>query len=238
MKRTKKEFYDKAYGEKTSHVASQPGIISFLYKRLKKYEVSREDFAYELLPFGQRFLDIGCGEGNLVLRAKSKFGEVWGVDVSSVRVEKAKKRLNDYLNQEKIHFILGDVDEGLPFDDLFFDAVSCVAVLEHVFYPPALIKEIYRVLKWRGELIVEVPNFAWLPYRLQLLSGKLPVTGMEWAHLHNFTQTSLCYLLKSHGFTITQILCGGIFAYIRRWWPSALASDLVVRTEKHKRSSS
>jgi methionine biosynthesis protein MetW len=232
MVNIKKKFYDEAYGGKSPEVR-QPKIISYLYKKLKRYEINREITAYNLIPTGQRFLDVGCGEGDLVLKVKSKFDEVWGIDISSVRIEKAKGKLHSCREESRIHFIQGDVDDGLPFEDNFFDVVTCIAVLEHVVHPPTVVREIYRVLKPHGILILEVPNFAWLPYRFQLLFGQLPLTGMPWAHLHNFTLSSLKELLENACFKITYISCSGIFANIRRRWLTVLASDIVVKCYKN-----
>lgn len=129
------------------------------------------------------------------------------------------------------------MDEGIPFDDSFFDVVTCIAVLEHVFNPPNVLNEISRVLKLGGILIVQVPNIAWLPYRIQLLFGKLPKTGgvylgTDWEHLHNFTKTTLCQLLMAKKFEIKAFSCSGIFAKYRKWWPSTLGADLIVRSVK------
>jgi len=59
-----------------------------------------------------------------------------------------------------LYFYEYDVDKGLPFSDSFFDAVTCIAVLEHVFNPPNVLNEIHRVLKPNGFLIMQVPNVA------------------------------------------------------------------------------
>ena len=48
----------------------------------------------------------------------------------------------------------------LPFDDASFDAVICNQVLEHVFEPDAFLKEIARVLRGGGRLLLTVP-FVW-----------------------------------------------------------------------------
>lgn len=47
---------------------------------------------------------------------------------------------------------------------------------------------------------MQVPNIAWLPHRINLLLGKLPITGgfymgADWEHLHWFTKSSLLELL-------------------------------------------
>jgi 2-polyprenyl-6-hydroxyphenyl methylase/3-demethylubiquinone-9 3-methyltransferase len=179
---------------------------------------------------GHSFLDVGCGEGNLVLAAKSKFEEVYGVDISKTRIMKAQsKSQNSY-----IHFLQCDVQKELPFNDASFDAVTCVSVLQYIMNPSNLINELSRVLKVQGTLVIEVPNFAWLPYRLQVLLGKLPTIGevdkfgMSWA-LHNFTLPILNTFLETKGFRIVHISSSGIFAKYRNWWLSLLGGDLIIK---------
>lgn len=48
----------------------------------------------------------------------------------------------------------------LPFPDMSFDAVLCSQVLEHVFEPDDFLREICRVLRPGGKLLLAVP-FAW-----------------------------------------------------------------------------
>lgn len=88
------------------------------------------------------------------------------VDVSPLRVQHAKKKAKQ-LDGDSFHFYECDVDDGLPFSNSFFDVVSCIAVLEHVFNPPNLVKEIHRVLKPGGIFLKQVPNSVWMPCRIQ-----------------------------------------------------------------------
>jgi 2-polyprenyl-3-methyl-5-hydroxy-6-metoxy-1,4-benzoquinol methylase len=49
-------------------------------------------------------------------------------------------------------------NEKTPFNDNCFDAIVCLDVIEHVFDPRTLIKEISRVIKNNCILIISVPN--------------------------------------------------------------------------------
>jgi len=237
MKDAKEKIYDNLYRYKEASYEASHGVIAFLYKKLSRFEVNRYQAAYDLLPSDkEKLLDVGCGDGDFIFMAKGKFKEFYGVDISSLRIERAKERLKER-PYDNIHFYKCDVDEGLPFSHSFFDVVSCIAVLEHVFNPPHIIEEVRRVLKREGIFIVQVPNIAWIPYRIQLLFGRLPKTGgvylgADWEHLHIFTKTTLCKLLAGKGFEIKSVSCSGIFAKLRKWWPSALGGDLIVKSVK------
>jgi len=202
MNETREQVYNVPY--EIYHAPKKGGFTSLLY-RFRRFTLDRQRVTFDMLSPGQRFLDVGCGFGLLVTMAKDKFDEVYGIDISSSNIERAGRSIEDRSDKEKIFFSQLDVEKGLPFDDSFFDAVSTVAVLEHIFNPPSLLDEISRVLKSKGQFIVEVPNFAWLPRRLQLLFGELPVTGgtdklgIDWLHLHNFTESTLTYSSKAKG---------------------------------------
>jgi len=238
MKDVKQKVYDNVYSRKEISYEPPHGVISLLYKKLLRFEVNRYQSCYNLLPSDkERLLDVGCGDGDFIFMAQGNFDECYGVDVSSLRIERAKARSKMRRSGNNLHFYKCDVDEGLPFVNSFFDAVSCIAVLEHVFNPPNVLDEIHRVLKPRGIFIVEVPNIAWIPYRIQLLFGKLPKTGgvysgADWEHLHNFTKITLFKLLIKKGFKIQTVSCSGIFAKYRKWWPSALGGDFIVKSVK------
>jgi ubiquinone/menaquinone biosynthesis C-methylase UbiE len=240
MKSSKERIYDNVYGRANIRYEASGGLIGFLYKKFSRYEVSRYQAVFNLLPSVEdRLLDLGCGDGDFIFMAKDRFSECYGVDVSSMRVQKAKCRLKEMRNEEKLHFCNCDIDDRLPFSDSFFDVATCIAVLEHAFNPPSTVEEIYRVLKPDGIFVIQVPNIAWLPARLQLLFGKLPTTGgvysgADWEHLHNFTKSILCGLLEEKGFKIQNISCSGIFANHRKQWVSVLGGDLVVRSIKDR----
>jgi ubiquinone/menaquinone biosynthesis C-methylase UbiE len=234
----KERVYDQVYGSKEISYGRSRGPTGTLYRGLQRYEVTRYKATYDLLPLqGGRLLDVGCGDGKFLLVARRKFEECYGVDVSLARIRQAKKSLHGRVHQDGFHFLKCDVDEGLPFDNSFFDCVTCVAVLEHVINPPRVIGEIHRVLKRNGILIAQVPNFAWLPCRISLLLGRLPTTGgvylgADWEHLHNFTKSIITQLLAWKGFKIELASSSGVFARLRNWWLSALGGDIVVRARK------
>jgi methionine biosynthesis protein MetW len=233
----KRKLYDDVYCRRKISYEPSQGLMAYLYKRFSRFNVNRYQVAYDLLPFGDKLLDVGCGDGFFALMARKKFKKCYGVDVSPMRIEEAIKRTQQFTSEEVFYFYEHDVDEGLPFDDSFFDAIACIAVLEHVFNPPNVLDEMRRVLKSGGILVVQVPNFAWIPSRIQLLFGKLPTTGgtylgTDWEHLHNFTDSMLRRLLVNKGFEIEDVQCSGIFAKYRRLWFSALAGDLLVKAKK------
>ena len=175
MKNAKEKVYDNVYGRKEICYESSRGVIGFLYRKLLGFKVNRYQAVHNLLPSGkQRLLDVGCGDGDFIFRAKAKFKEYYGIDVSSLRIERAKEKSKDILDGDNIHFYNYDVGEGIPFGNSFFDAVTCIAVLEHIFNPPNVLDEIHRVLK-PGDIFAKYRKW-WL----STLSGDLIVKSVAY----------------------------------------------------------
>lgn len=220
-----KEFYEEMYGDNRADIRRLP----FLYRKLRRFELSRYDITQKFVPGGRSFLDIGCGDGELLLRLESRYLMLWGVDIAESRISRLRKKLE---SKPHIHFKVEDANEKLGFADGTFDTITVVSMLEHVFNPYHLVKECHRLLCQGGTLIVQVPNVAWFPNRLRLLIGKLPMTsdemGWDGGHLNYFTVASLRGLFTQEGFQVTRVGYSGIFASVRKLWGPMLGSDMVV----------
>jgi ubiquinone/menaquinone biosynthesis C-methylase UbiE len=108
-----------------------------------------------MIKAGDSVLDVGCGTGEITLRAKvrAKAGKVYGIDpapemIAVARSKAARKKLD-------IDFRVG-VIEALPFPDSSMDVVTSSLMMHHL--PEDLkvrgLAEIYRVLKPGGHLLV------------------------------------------------------------------------------------
>ena len=82
----------------------------------------------------EKHLDIGCGDGYFLKRSKCKEG--YGID----------------------KFLGSETTDTLPFPNNTFDYVTMLAVIEHLHSVKPLIKEISRVLKPKGRLIITTPK--------------------------------------------------------------------------------
>jgi SAM-dependent methyltransferase len=99
---------------------------------------------------GARALDVGCGVGQVVARLAEAGFEAHGVDVSEPNIERAKKfcpRCQLYDGRK------------LPFPDAHFASVGALNVLEHVDEPESFIKELVRVTRIGGRIVLSSPNF-------------------------------------------------------------------------------
>lgn len=139
---------------------------------------------------GSRVLDLGCGRGVMLTRLADQGFEVHGADIS----EEATRGVDP---RAEIRIAPNLAAAGYPDD--FFDLVIVWHVLEHLRDPASTLKEIRRILRPGGRLIVAVPNFSSLQARL---------SGRNWfhldlpRHLYHFPLKGLERLLVSAGFEV------------------------------------
>ncbi len=235
-KNLKEATYDEIYGGRG--YKEKKGPVNWLYKHLRRYERTRYQTVFSSLEHGGKLLDIGCGDGDFCIMAKEIYDDVYGVDVSPVRIMNAQKKTSEREDKGNFHFVQHDVDENLIYPNGFFDTVTSLATLEYVVYPYLVIQEVRRVLKLGGHFVVQASNFAFLPSRLALIAGKLPTPGgigdcgVDWERLHNFTPDIMVKSLRQGGFEIVDVTCSGVFARFREIWPSLLAGDIVVKARR------
>jgi len=228
----KKKFTERMYEEDVHLIPVHGRALWFLFTKLQRFNSPWDDVVADLLSGGERYLDVGCGDGDLCLRVKSKFKQIVGVDIAQNRIQRAKKRDRD------IHFSVADFDEILPFKKGVFDALTCIATFQYCFDPYRVVMEFSRLLKKGGVLIIQVPNIAWLPYRTKLLFGGLFTTslaqnyGWDGGVLHYFTFRALEDLLRHERFTIVERTGSGILSKWRRWWLSLLSSDIIIKATR------
>ena len=100
-----------------------------------------------------KILDVACGIGYWLdkYNTHSSPSLLIGVDISSSSIELCKKRFEE----SKVNLIHTSA-ESLPFQNESFDFVSCHGAIHHMQNPELAIKEISRVLKKDGEIIISV----------------------------------------------------------------------------------
>ncbi len=100
-------------------------------------------------------LDIGCGGGGNIRKFAEiiENGKVYGIDYSDTAIHASRKFNKIYINDGTVEIYKASVS-SLPFNEDMFDIVS--AFEAYYFWPdlPKDLKEIYRVLKPKGKLIL------------------------------------------------------------------------------------
>jgi ubiquinone/menaquinone biosynthesis C-methylase UbiE len=100
-------------------------------------------------------LDVGCGGGRTIdkLAAIATQCKVYGVDYSEESVSASKRTNARWIDMGRVEIQHGSVSQ-LPFRDAMFDLVT--AVETHFWWPnlPADMREVFRVIKPGGRLII------------------------------------------------------------------------------------
>lgn len=134
---------------------------------LRRMRISR------VLPVLARFpacdlLDVGCGWDARLLRSiEPLIGHGTGID------QKAPDLASD-----KLKIVRARLDDRLPFADESFDVVTILAVLEHLDDPHSILREIRRVLRRHGAIVVTVPSHFAKPV-LEFLAYKVGIVNAD-----------------------------------------------------------
>ena len=103
-------------------------------------------------------LDVPAGSGLLARRLAALGFEVTCSDINA----------QDFTTSE-LAFRQADLASALPFDDASFDYVTCIEGLEHLENPFQAMRELARVLRPGGTLVLSVPNYLNIERRLKFL---------------------------------------------------------------------
>ena len=162
-----------------------------------------------------RILDIGCGSYPYFL-AHTSFAEKFAIDQIPLPQQTAAE-----LRIESFTLDL-EIKPRLPFQDNFFEAVTLLAVVEHLdpAHMAALFKEIYRVLKPSGQVILTTPA-AWSDGLLKFMA-RINLVSAEEIHEHAYAYTLplLGWYFGQAGFEMTKTQFG-YFEFMLNMWATA-----------------
>jgi SAM-dependent methyltransferase len=162
----------------------------------------------------RRILDIGCGSYPLFLTSIN-FLEKYGLE------KNIQPGLTEELRGKGIILVEGRVadDYPLPFDDDFFDAVTMLAVFEHI-EPANLVhlhSEIYRVLRPGGLYIMTTPAF-WTDGLLRFLAKIRVISDVEIRdHKASYTHLAIASVLQKADFCPDNLKFGYFELFMNTW---------------------
>lgn len=149
-----------------------------------------------------KFLDIGSGEGYVLMDALKRGWDTHGIDIYDSRIESAKDK--------RITFHKGNIFQA-TFPNDYFDCIYMDSMLEHVLDPLRHLDEIRRILRVGGTVYIGVPNedclFNNVKCFLYILSGRSNLSAYlapfkRPYHVIGFTTKSLLTVLRKSAFEI------------------------------------
>ena len=158
---------------------------------------------FEGLPGGTKILDLPAGNGLLADALRAMGHTVVCGDI----------------NRERPDYRYVDMAAPLPFSDGEFDAAVCLEGVEHLVDPVQLIRELSRVVRPGGKIVVSTPNVMNLYSRLQYLFTGTPYqfnpaslpelapgAAADRGHIFPMSYFQLRYLFGQHGVAVKQVL--------------------------------
>ena len=143
-----------------------------------------DDVLAGLIDINSRVLDVGCGDGSLLLHLKkNKRVDGRGIEIDQIKVQESVAK--------GLAVIEGDAEKDLiNYPDTSFDFAILNQSLQQFYDPRKVINELLRIAK---NAIVTIPNFGYWKVRLSLLiGGQMPVTKTLPYTWHNTPNLHMC----------------------------------------------
>jgi ubiquinone/menaquinone biosynthesis C-methylase UbiE len=186
------------------------------------------------------YLDIGSGRGELIREMQQRYRcRVRACDYTD-ELMKADQRV-DLVNLN---------EQPLPYPDHSFDVVTASEVIEHLECYREVLREIYRVLRPGGIVVLTTPNVLNIKSRIRYLTwgfanlfGPLPVKNdalySTGGHINPVGYFYVAHALADAGFvTITpstdKFQRSGFLWYALLWLPIKFMEWKSLRSERHK----
>jgi 2-polyprenyl-3-methyl-5-hydroxy-6-metoxy-1,4-benzoquinol methylase len=187
------------------------------------YELENEGNFFELMKLGlgdidfdaitkrfsrpRSFLDIGCATGMLIQWMGAKGWECEGVDVCRESAEFGIKN-------RQVRISTGTLEEA-RYPSAFFSVVHFSHLIEHVPDPRGFLREVRRILKKDGFVVITTPNIEGFQARLFKERWRSAIAD----HLTLFSIKTMRRLLEEERYTIRQtVTWGGLAAGTAPWF--------------------
>ncbi|MBU0907090.1 MAG: class I SAM-dependent methyltransferase, partial [Nanoarchaeota archaeon] len=137
-----------------------------------------------------KILVIGTGvypKTEFFLFHNFKCKNVFSIDIDKDNLDRAREILPE------LNFLYANAQKKLPFENREFDVVVMTEVLEHLKDERLILKEIRRVLKKNGALVLSVPKRRWF----NIFS---PITHVQ--HIREYCEKRIIQTLEKNGFSV------------------------------------
>ena len=170
--------------------------FEFLFEMEQRHfwHVGRREIIYDLLQQTYHnglskisMIEIGCGNGSVLQYLKNKGVNVEGGDLFLEALQFCQKRVNVPLYQFDVL--------NTPFVNEQYDVVGLFDVIEHIEDDAAVLKEMHRICKPGGRIILTVPANKLLWSYFDVLSH----------HKRRYSKKELCQKLQDAGFAVEKL---------------------------------
>ncbi len=201
--RPKEPIVDKLYDEKISDIDSY-------FEYYKEYIIHENGFVAEAKDLlksikkyikSGRILDIGCACGFFLNVAKQDGWETHGVEISRYLSGYAREKFG-------LNVFTGELEKA-NFSERYFDVVTMFDLLSHLQSPTTTLKEVHRVLRDGGLLMMKCGNKGRLKTKRK---GEISWGSPD--HLYHFSEKNISELLEKSGFKIVKMYNEAIMPFL------------------------
>ena len=156
-----------------------------------------------------RVLDVGCGDGFFSSQILQRFNlkNVYGLDISSKAVDLAR------LKHPEINFQQSALNH-IPEETNSIDSITMIEVIEHLVDIEGTLKELFRVMKPGGILLIATTDFNWLKQVIIAIFFFEKYFYPTNPHIRFFKKSTLADILSKNGFSIIKYAWNGDYLKI------------------------
>jgi len=176
-----------------SHTDKSNNLLNTLYKTARVFTLKRKERLVRTLVEEKSILDYGCGTGDFLKVCHKKSWNIYGFELDAHAASIAQQKTGIK--------IINEISQISKINNV--SLITMWHVLEHISDLNDTIKQLVRVLKEDGKMLIAVPNIdsydagyyqdTWAAYDLP-------------RHLYHFTQETMEKLMKKHNLKIVDIL--------------------------------
>lgn len=149
-----------------------------------------------------RVLEVGCACGGTLLEIKNRYkkSEIYGIELNEKAANIAKFVAD--VKTENIE------NEKLSYEEKYFDYIIFGDVLEHLYDPYKVIKNMKKYLKDDGKILSSIPNIMHYSVIRQLLNGRWTYEDagiLDRTHIRFFTLNEINNMFIKAGFEIKKV---------------------------------
>ena len=141
------KFYDENMQDKN---VNDVGSIKRAKRKMMEDTIRRVNLIRKLTPKKGKILEIGSGHGFFLEMMRK-----CGYKMTGIEISKEKRKFSKQVTDVKVLNV--NINEELPYVGNF-DVIVMFQVLEHIIDPIGFLRNVRKLLKSNGKIIIEVPN--------------------------------------------------------------------------------
>jgi len=188
----------------------------------------------------RRLINVGCGEGDIDGEFRRRSGHLTACDLNEGDVAHAR-----FLNAdvERIDYCVADAQQ-LPFDDAGFDIACCLEVIEHVADPCACLRELARIVRAGGHVLLTCPSARFpltydpLNWVLSRVGTHIGVGAFGYGHHWLVREEELIDWARDAGLELLDSvhICKALAGLAEAYWPG-LVQSVIKANAKNRRGA-